>query len=146
MTVQRLSVEDAPAMARLHAKGFDRPWSTDDFAGFLTKRTYAAFGIVRNEKLQAFILYQQIPPELELCSVVVTPKFRRGRLARTLITDSLTDFEDISTCYLEVNENNTAARLLYASLGFEVCAVRNGYYRSQDGSAADAIVMMLQVQ
>ena len=146
MTVQRLSVEDAPAMARLHTEGFDRPWSADDFAGCLTKRTYAAFGIVRDEKLQAFILYQQIPPELELCSIVVTTKFRRGGLARTLITDSLANFEDISTCYLEVNEHNTAARLLYASLGFEVSTVRNGYYRSQDGSAADALVMMLQVQ
>ena len=139
-------MEDAPAIARLHAEGFNRPWSADDFAGFLAERTYAAFGIIQDEKLQAFILYQQIPPELELCSLVVTKKFRRGGLARTLITDSLANFEDISTCYLEVNEHNTAARLLYASLGFQVSAVRNGYYRSQDGSAADAIVMMLQFQ
>ena len=145
MTVQRLSVKDAPAMALLHAEGFDRPWSADDFAGFLTKRTYAAFGIVRDEKLQAFILYQQIPPELELCSLVVTPKFRREGLARTLITDSLANFGDISNCYLEVNEHNTAARSLYASLGFEVSTVRSGYYRSRDGSAADAIVMMLEI-
>ena len=146
MTMQRLSVDDAPAMARLHAEGFDRPWSAGDFAGFLANGAYAAFGITQDEKLQAFILYQQIPPELELCTLVVAPKFRRSGLARMLIARSLASFENISTCYLEVNEHNTAARLLYASLGFEVSTVRNDYYRSQDASAADAIVMMLQVQ
>ena len=69
MTMQRLSVDDAPAMARLHAEGFDRPWSAGDFAGFLANGAYAAFGITQDEKLQAFILYQQIPPELELCTL-----------------------------------------------------------------------------
>jgi ribosomal protein S18 acetylase RimI-like enzyme len=45
-----------------------------------------------------------------------------------------------------VNEYNAPARLLYAALGFEVFAVRNGYYKSADGSAADAIVMKLLIQ
>lgn len=146
MTVQRLNVENATAMAQLHAEGFDRPWSTDDFAGFLAKGTYPAFGIVQNQEMQAFILYQQIPPELELFSLVVSSRYRRMGLARTLITDSLVTFEDISTCYLEVNEHNTAAILLYTSLGFEVSAVREGYYRSQDEPAAAAIVMKLLIQ
>ena len=146
MTMQRLSVDHASAMARLHAEGFSRPWSADDFAGFLANPAYAAFGITRNEKLQAFILYQQIPPELELCTLVVAPKFRRIGLARSLILSSLASFEKNSTCYLEVNEYNAHAKLLYASLGFEVSAVRNGYYKSDEGPAADAIVMKLLIQ
>jgi [ribosomal protein S18]-alanine N-acetyltransferase len=43
--------------------------------------------------------------------------------------------------FLEVAEDNTAARALYAQTGFVEAGRRVGYYARTDGSTADALVL-----
>jgi ribosomal-protein-alanine N-acetyltransferase len=48
--------------------------------------------------------------------------------------------------YLEVAEDNAAARALYAAEGFEPIGRRRGYYARREGPAVDAITMRREVR
>jgi ribosomal-protein-alanine N-acetyltransferase len=47
--------------------------------------------------------------------------------------------------FLEVAEDNAAARALYARAGFAEAGRRRGYYARPDGPAADALVLALDL-
>jgi ribosomal-protein-alanine N-acetyltransferase len=48
--------------------------------------------------------------------------------------------------FLEVDENNPAARALYAKLGFAEVGRRKGYYRDGEGGESAALVLRLQLR
>lgn len=138
---RQLGINDADAMALVHAQGFSTPWSADDFRTFLKTPTYLAFGVEEAEELLAFALFQTVPPEIELCTLVVQPSFRRRGLARNLINTCLSGALSGEVCYLEVSEDNKSATKLYLDLGFERFGYRPNYYKNTDGSFANALQM-----
>ena len=127
-------------MAVIHAAAFPPAavWDTADFAVLLARgncltatRTDAGFGIAR---LAA--------DEAEILTLAVLPAHRRGGTGRALV-DQLVEqakAHGASRLFLEVAEDNGAARALYRSAGFEEIARRPGYYRG-DGARRDALVM-----
>lgn len=138
---RQLNIDDADAMALVHAQGFSAPWSADDFRTFLQTPTYVAFGVEKAGDLLAFALFQFIPPEIELCTLVVKPSVRRMGLARNLINASLSGSLTGEVCFLEVSENNKSAIQLYLDVGFERFGYRPNYYKNTDGSFANALQM-----
>lgn len=77
----------------------------------------------------------------DLNRVIVAPAARRGGVARRLVLAGLTWAADAgaSQVMLEVEAGNTAARALYAHVGFVALATRANYY----GPGRDALVMAL---
>ena len=69
---------------------------------------------------------------------------RRGRgLARTLLNLHLGRLAGLraKTVFLEVDEENAAARRLYARAGFKEVGRRKGYYPKDAGQATAALVL-----
>jgi ribosomal-protein-alanine N-acetyltransferase len=80
--------------------------------------------------------------EAELLTIAVDPAHRRQGLGRTLVEAFLAEARQrgAETAFLEVAEDNTAARTLYTAAGFTQTGRRKGYYRGA-GRVVDAILM-----
>ena len=101
-----------------------------------------------NAQILAACLYQYVADEAELLQIFVHASSRGQGIGRQLLEASidLLIIKDILYIYLEVSEQNTPAIGLYSSFGFQEIGVRGGYYRHQDGSAADALQMRFELQ
>ncbi len=133
-------------MAVMHA-GFDplfgEAWSAVQLAGTLAMPGAWARLALAGTTATGFSLCRSIGPDVELLLIAVDPGQRRlgvgGRLLAAALADAsargATDF------FLEVREDNAAARRLYASAGFAEVGRRPDYYSGKDGSKRTAITL-----
>lgn len=132
----------AAELATLHAACFTtpRPWSEAEIADLLASRF--CFLI---EAPAGFLIGREIAGEAELLTVAVDPAVRRQGLGRRLLAGFAAEARarGAETAFLEVAEDNTAARALYAAAGWRGSGRRRGYYHSPDGQAVDALVLSL---
>jgi ribosomal-protein-alanine N-acetyltransferase len=134
---------DAQAMADLHQMCFDAPWSVDAFEDFLaTDQAY-----VIGAPLQAFILARTTLDEAEILTLAVAPNKQRGGLASRLLEHSVAALakQSVRRLFLEVACDNQGACALYLKFGFVQVGTRKGYYKRQNGTAVDAMILSFSV-
>ena len=88
-------------------------------------------------------VYRFLPDVMEILNIAIFSHSRSKGYGRILI-HSLEQMAAINGCksmWLEVRATNVAALALYRSCEFEMCGQRRQYYRCEDGSRADAILM-----
>lgn len=133
-------------LAALHARCFTvpPPWEAAAFAGFLADPL--CFVLVEGDA--GFILGRAVAGEAELLTLAVAPEARRRGLGRKLVARFVYQarLRGAEAAFLEVAEDNAAARALYARCGFAESGRRRGYYRKPDGGAVDAVVMLRGLQ
>lgn len=128
------------ALADLHARCFamPRPWSAREFSDLLMCK-----GVFLKTRESGFVMGRAIADEVELLTLAVAPTDRRQGIG----TELLSAFEDMarylgaSKAFLEVVEDNAAARAFYANSGFHQTGRRPGYYVSAGGRGADALLL-----
>jgi ribosomal-protein-alanine N-acetyltransferase len=132
----------AAELAHLHARAFStpRPWTEAEFAGFLSDPL--AFLLVEGDA--AFLIGRAVAGEAELLTVAVAPEARRLGLGRSLVSRFIYQarLRGAESAFLEVAEDNAAARALYRATGFAEAGRRRGYYCRPDGSTLDALVLV----
>ncbi len=124
-------------LAELHAQCFPhRPLTAADFAD-LKK---SGCDIVASEN--GFIVWRVVADEAELITIGVAPAARKTGIASAMLAIMTGDAKKrgAKKIFLEVAENNTAARALYDRNGFVTVGRRPKYY---DG--IDAIIMEKQI-
>lgn len=133
---------DVPALARLEAACFADPWSADSLTAVLSDPLAACTVWEADGEVVSSLIGQRIPPEGEIWRVATLPAYRRRGYAARLLTALLSAWrrEGCDRFYLEVRAANTAARALYAALGFREAGVRRRYYRNP---TEDAVVLIL---
>ena len=133
----------APALARLHATAFARPWDAHEFERMLCERSTQAHALWRAGTLQGFVLSRRAADEAEILTVVLSPALRGGGHSRKLLREHLSSLAlaGIARVHLEVDEGNAPALRLYARHGFRQVGARTGYYLKADGSRATALTM-----
>jgi ribosomal-protein-alanine N-acetyltransferase len=128
-------------LAALHARCFTspRPWNEAEFADILADPL--AFLLVEGDA--GFLLGRAVAGEAELLTIAVAPEARQRGLGRKLVSRFLYQarLRGAETAFLEVAEDNTAAKTLYARAGFTEAGRRRGYYRAPTGQAVDALVL-----
>lgn len=128
-------------LAALHARAFTTPppWSEAAFAAFLTD----PLAFLLTEGDAAFLLGRAVAGEAELLTLAVAPESRRRGLGRKLLARFLYQarLRGAATAFLEVAEDNTPARALYAAQGFAETGRRPAYYARPDGTRIAAIAM-----
>jgi len=132
----------AEDLARTHKAAFtdSRAWSADEFATLLIQKTTVTAGDARS-----FILGRMQLDEAEILTLATDPPHQRQGLAKAALQDFLTKItaKGVNTVFLEVADDNAAARGLYSDAGFVRVGLRQGYYRRADAPAVDAIVLQL---
>ncbi|MBN2739928.1 MAG: ribosomal protein S18-alanine N-acetyltransferase [Rhodobacteraceae bacterium] len=131
-------------LAHLHAACFTtpRPWSQAEFDSLLDAR-----GVFLLTEPGGFLMGRVIADEAELLTLAVDPNRRRTGIARALVGAFHEEVKTrkAQTAFLEVAEDNTAARALYLATGWIESGRRKAYYHAPDGTPHDAIIMVLPI-
>jgi len=137
------SVRDAAAFAAIHAASFNRGWSEQEFEQLLTDRSVIADRVTRARKVLGFIVSRRAADEAEILSVAVARAARGQGLARRLLDLHLRRLAGLGlrAVFLEVEEDNVAARKLYARAGFAEAGRRPDYYVQGRARPAAALVL-----
>lgn len=135
MSVREAGPGDLDALAELHAAAFHPGWSAADIA--------ALGAVALIEEDAGLILVRTVAGEAEILTVGVRPELRGGGVGRRLVAAALQAArkDGADSVFLEVAEDNPAARRLYAGQGFEEVGRRRGYYSRPGAGAADALVL-----
>ncbi|HSF94197.1 MAG TPA: GNAT family N-acetyltransferase [Thermohalobaculum sp.] len=142
----------ALALATLHAEAFagtGRAWSGPEILSLLNE---AAVGMRLAHRAHApdgtlapagFALYRCAADEAEILTIAVALADRRAGLGAGLLSACEAGARQAGAArmFLEVAEDNTAARALYARAGYRECGRRHGYYRHLGGEPVDALVL-----
>jgi ribosomal-protein-alanine N-acetyltransferase len=133
-------------MAVMHA-AFDprygEAWSMAQLAATLSlPGSWARLALLGAEPA-GFSLCRAAGPEVELLLIAVMPASRRQGVAARLVTRAQEDAlaRGASEIFLEVREDNHAARQLYGTSRFFEVGQRPDYYSGTDGSRRAAITM-----
>lgn len=137
---------DFDALAALHASAFsatgERPWDAGALRALATGP-----GAILEAGADGFALLRLIADEAEVLTLAVKSEARRRGVGRGLMVAALARATALGArrVFLEVAEDNGAARALYGRLGFADAGRRPGYYGRADGTRADALLLVLNL-
>ncbi|MEI8393424.1 MAG: GNAT family N-acetyltransferase [Rhodospirillaceae bacterium] len=151
---------DVATLATLHAASFpDEAWSADDLTSLLSMP--GGFGLIAfsgtatlpeqavmtactapAEAARGFSLLRVAADEAELLTIAVLPDARRSGLGSRLLAAGMVGAAGggAVTLFLEVADDNNAARALYQQAGFTKVGRRPGYYH-RGARTIDALIL-----
>lgn len=143
--VERMRLEDVPAVHKIESASFPTPWPDYAFRQELQTNRMAHYLVVRvGRETVAYGGLWLMFDEAHITTFAVLPEWRRrgigGRLMIGLIDVALDLKSRVMT--LEVRMSNRPARDLYTHFGFKPVGVRPRYY-SDNGE--DALIMTTDV-
>ena len=138
--LRSMTVADMDEVMAIETAAFASPWSRQFFLEELRATHARSVLCQRDGKPIGYVIYWELPGELDIHNVAVHPRFRRQGVARAMLADIIerATKQGFRRMTLEVRKSNDPAQTLYRSLGFEICGLRKGYY-SDNGE--DAWVM-----
>lgn len=142
--IRRAEAEDAARLAALHGRCFpEEPWNAEAFRRLLAMPGALAAVQETEAALDGLILLRRAADEVEVIALAVTPASRRRGIGRRLLERALAKAAEDGArrAFLEVAEDNAAARRLYAAAGFRLCGRRKDYYARRGGARCDALVL-----
>lgn len=130
------------ALAALHAAAFTtpQPWGAASFEALLASPQVF---LAADPTGRGFALGRVILDEAELLTLATDPVQRRQGCARACLAafDAEARRRGATTAFLEVAEDNAAARALYAATGWHAAGRRPGYYASPQGGRIAALIL-----
>lgn len=131
-------------LARVHAAAFteSRPWSALEFATLLDST-----GVILRGDARSFVLGRLIADEAEVLTIATAPEFRRQGLAQGCLAAFLDALQkqQAQSVFLEVADDNNAAKSLYINNKFVNVGTRPNYYSRPDGTKVAAAVLRRSV-
>lgn len=135
--------------ASIHASSFPAPWEQrwDRAALAELLATPGAFGLMAQEgedgAASGFVLTRVAADEAEIITLGVAPEARRRGIGTALLAAAAREARERGaiSLFLEVADDNFAARRLYEELGFVAVGKRRAYYARGTLPAAAALMM-----
>jgi len=145
-------LEDVPVLSDIHKKSFARAWTDSEFQSFLGDDGIDCLVLRRSnlrikDKIIGFVLVRTVLDEAEILTIAVDPVQRKTGAGELLMREVMRKLyaDRMAKLFLEVDEGNQPALLLYQKLGFEKVGERKGYYTSGKDSAATALIMQVEL-
>lgn len=133
---------DLAWVAKVEQESFADPWSRALFESELEEReqNWPRIALCRDERA-GYMISWFVADEVHLGNIAVAPEWRGHGIADALLDDLIREgkLRDASYIVLEVRESNEPAIRLYERYGFDVMAVRRGYYQN---NGEDALIMI----
>ncbi len=148
VAIEDARVEDAPALAAIHAACFQREWDADALVALMLDPMVSCL-VARRANVWGtkspigFLLTRAAADEAEILTIAIDPNHRGRGIARRLIDTAFRRLyrDRITSVFLEVDAGNMPALALYARLGFVKVGERKGYYAGGSTPGASALVM-----
>lgn len=138
---EEMRLEHLSQVMEIEKASFPSPWSWYSFVNEVMKNSFAYYIVAVSDKnVVGYAGMWLILDEAHITSVAVHPHHRGNGIGRALMQEMVrrAAMMGINKMTLEVRPSNTAARHLYATLGFIERGVRKGYYTD---TREDAIIM-----
>jgi [ribosomal protein S18]-alanine N-acetyltransferase len=137
--IEAVGGDAAALLAGLHARAFDHSWSAAEIEAMLNNPVTFA---LKADAL-GFVMAWILGGEGEILTLAVVPEARRQGVGEALAAAACAAAAagGAAAMRLEAAEDNTAARALYAKLGFEEAGRRRDYYARGGSANVDAIIM-----
>lgn len=121
-------------MADIHAASFDKSWDALEMSAHCQKDVCLGTG----DPLSAFIICSQVGDQSEILTLATHPDARQNGLGYDLLDHAIQTLRHtgVADLFLEVAEDNVAAKALYRKMGFTPIGRRPGYYRRAKGRVA----------
>jgi ribosomal-protein-alanine N-acetyltransferase len=120
-----------PAVLRIEAKVYPRPWSAGLFLSELAQKSSRAYFAARHTgKVVGYAGVMLIGDEGHVTNVAVDPDYHRNKIAMRLFLTLVETCRQrgVRSMTLEVRKANTGAQAMYRKFGFQTVSVRRGYY------------------
>lgn len=139
-----MQLNDVTRVHQLEQQIFPTPWSLNSYLFEVEQNPASHQWVIEAHggDLAAYAVCWLLGgEELHVANIAVAPAYRRLGLARRLLAHALATGATLGarTAALEVRASNLGAQALYAQFGFEVAAVRKGYYQDNH---EDALLML----
>ncbi|AWK86127.1 GNAT family N-acetyltransferase [Azospirillum thermophilum] len=143
VTLQPAGPLEAGVIAALQRACFpDDPWDAASIATLAGPPGGFAVLALAGEQPVGFVLARVAAEDAEILAIGVLPEARGGGLGRRLVEAAMEGAGRLgaTALFLEVAEDNDAARALYKTCGFYSVGRRPGYYRRADGRVAALVL------
>ncbi|MEO1747755.1 MAG: ribosomal protein S18-alanine N-acetyltransferase [Pseudomonadota bacterium] len=146
LIVEPLTSTHLRLVADIHAQTFARAWTDGEIEDLISPASswaLVARSVDAADKLAGFVIMRSAVDEAEVLSIGVKPSWQGNGVGRMLMDAVLAEAygQRLTSVFLEVDETNRPASLLYSKLGFQPVAERPDYYQMPDGRRTKAIVM-----
>jgi [ribosomal protein S18]-alanine N-acetyltransferase len=134
---------DAEILAALQAACFpEEPWEPASIASLCAPPEGFALMALRGDEPVGFVLARAAAGEGEILAIGVLPTERRSGVGRRLVEATLAQARQLGAdaLFLEVAEDNEAARTLYMANDFFSVGRRPGYYKRSSGAVAALVL------
>jgi [ribosomal protein S18]-alanine N-acetyltransferase len=141
--LRRLATADLDGLTAIEGRAYAHGWTRGIFEDCL-RVGYGCWGVDLDGVLVGYGIVSLAAGESHLLNLAVDPASRRMGLGRLLLEHLFSVAREwrAECMYLEVRPSNLAARMLYASTGFDEFGRRHGYYpQADDGRREDALVL-----
>jgi len=140
MNIRHVTAEDVKDLMRLESGSIEHPWTEEELIKLSKDPGKKGFVAEDEGRILGYIGVSYILDEAEIGNLVVDEDQRRQGIGFTLIEEVKSYLKDqgIARVYLEVAEDNVAARTLYSKCGFCAFNKRKDYYGK--GRNADLMV------
>jgi ribosomal-protein-alanine N-acetyltransferase len=147
--IRKMAMADVPVVAALDRADGPDPWTENIFRRELqlpiSRTLLAVDRREQGDQIAGFITYWMAADEVQLHKIVVSLPVRRCGVARCLFQSMMDQAlaRNLLRATLEVRRTNEAAVKLYKTFGYQVVAVRKGYY---DETGEDALIMSAELR
>ena len=135
MRIESAGAAALELLAALHGRCFPQGWPREAFAKLLaTPGAFALLAIDDDGEPTGLALGRAAAGEAEILTLGVLPDARRRGAGRALVEALAAEARarGAGELFLEVADDNLAARALYLALGFAQVGRRPGYYGPRD--------------
>jgi [ribosomal protein S18]-alanine N-acetyltransferase len=141
--------ERAAEISALHARICYPAWDEAAVQALLEHPASTSLVAITGDPkiVTGFVIGQLAADEAEILSIGVAPDWQRAGLGKKLVEGLIRAVVrgEAKRLFLEVAEDNGAARALYRSLNFKEAGRRKAYYERQGGAKVDALNLSLDL-
>lgn len=141
--IAKMTLDDLNSIKDNLISDFDDFWNYSVFKSELESDSSHYLVVKDNSKIIGFAGIKVTVPDCDIMNIVVKKDFRNQGIGSLLLKEliNLSKSLNVKNLFLEVNEKNTPAILLYNKFGFKKISTRKNYYKDNN-----AIVMKLDLE
>lgn len=141
--ITKMTLDDLNNIKDNLISDFDDFWNYSVFKSELESDSSHYLVVKDNSKIIGFAGIKVTVPDCDIMNIVVKKDFRNQGIGSLLLKEliNLSKSLNVKNLFLEVNQRNTPAILLYNKFGFKKISTRKNYYKDNN-----AIVMKLDLE
>lgn len=141
--IAKMTLDDLNSIKDNLISDFDDFWNYSVFKSELESDSSHYLVVKDNSKIIGFAGIKVTVPDCDIMNIVVKKDFRNQGIGSLLLKEliNLSKSLKVQNLFLEVNEKNRPAILLYNKFGFKKISTRKNYYKDNN-----AIVMKLDLK